>query len=171
MSLQGLAQAGAALGGQRNLVVLAVVGDPLAAPHLPADLDDLAGAAQRRVERHAVEALHHLRARRADAEPEPAVGDVVEPGGRHRHQRRGAGVDRDHAGTQLDPRRPGREEAELTDRVVGVGLGDQRDVDADLLEFDHLVDRIEEAAGVTEKDPCPHHRHTPTGCSGSVATA
>ena len=140
--LQRLAQTGAPVGGQRNLVVLAVIGHPFAAPHLPADLDDLAGAAQRRVERHAVEALHHLRSRRADAQPEAAVGDVVQPGGRHRQQRRGADVDRDHAGAQLDPGRLGRQEAELADRVVRVGLGDQRDVDADLLQLDDLVDGL-----------------------------
>ena len=143
--LQRFAQTGALFGGQGNLVVLALVGHPFAPPHLPADVDDLAGTAQRRVERHAVEALHHLRPGRADAQPEPAAGDVVEARGRHRQKRRGADVDRDDAGTEFDRRRLGRQEAELTDRVVGVGLGHQRDVDADLLQLDDLVDGLEKA--------------------------
>lgn len=86
------AQPGAAAGGQGRLIVLAVVVDVLAPPHLPADLDDLAGAAQRRVERYAVKSLDRLRAGGADAEPETSVGDVVDTGGGHRQQRRGAGV-------------------------------------------------------------------------------
>ena len=128
--MQRLAQAGAAVGGQRDLVVLPVVLHVLAAPHLAADLDDLAGAAHRRVERNAVEALHHLRSRRADAEAEAAVGHVVQAGRRHREQCRGADVDRHDAGAQFDGRRLGRQVAELADRVVRVGLGDEGDVDA-----------------------------------------
>ena len=46
--------------------------------------------------------------------------------------------------------------AELADRVVGIGLGHQRDVDADLLQLDDLVDGLEEAAGVAEEDSGPH---------------
>ncbi len=107
-------------------------------------------------------------------EPEPAVGDVVQPGGRHRHQRGRAGVDRHDAGAEFDPRGPGRQEAQLADRVEGVGLGDQRDVDADLLQFDDLVDRLEEAARVAEENARPHRLlHGPgihpTGWLGSRA--
>ena len=167
--LQRFAQAGALVGRQRNPVVLAVVGHPLATPHLPADLDDLAGAAQWRVERHTVEALHHLRARRADAQPEPAVRHVVQAGRRHRQQRGGADVDRHHAGAELDARRPRRKETQLADRVERVGLRHQGDVDADLFELDDLVDGLQEAVRVVQKDACPHGRFIlPTGWLASL---
>jgi hypothetical protein len=104
-----------------------------------------------------VKALHHLRARRADAQPEAAVGHVVKPGGRHRQQRWGADVDRHDARAQLDPRRLGRQIAQLADRVIRIRLGHQRDVDADLLQLDDVFDSLAKAAGVTQKDPSPHH--------------
>jgi hypothetical protein len=96
--LQRLAEARALPGGERQRVVLAVVGELLfALPHLAADVDDLAGPPERRVVGHTVEALDHLWSRRADAEDEPAVRHEVEPGGRHCHERRRAGVDRQDA--------------------------------------------------------------------------
>jgi hypothetical protein len=158
--LQRLAQTSARLRRQRDLVVLPVVLHPLAPPHLPAYLDHFSGTAQRRVERDAVKPLHHLWARRADAQSEPAVGDVIEPGRRHRQQRGSADEDRHHARAELDSRRPCRQEAELADRVVRVRLGYQRDVDAELLQFDDLVDGFEEAPGVVEKNPGAHRRHS-----------
>ena len=153
---QWLAEPGSAIGGQGHLVVLAVIGDLLAAPHLSADVHHLAGPAQGSVERHPVKALHHLRTRGADAEPESAVGHVVHARRRHRQQRGRPGVDRHHSGAQFDRRGLGGQIAELADRVIGVGLGDQRDVYADLLELDHLLGRFAKAAGVTEKGACPH---------------
>ena len=69
--LERLAQTAAPI--QRQLVVLALVGQRLAAPDHPADLDDLAGPADRRVIRHAVPALDHLRAGRPDPQREPAA--------------------------------------------------------------------------------------------------
>ena len=42
------------VGRQRDLIVLTGVLDPVPSPDLPADVDDLAGASQRRVERDAV---------------------------------------------------------------------------------------------------------------------
>ena len=144
--------------------MLAVELHVLAAPHLPADLDDFAGAAERSVERNAVETLNHLRPGRADAQPEAAVGHVVQPRGRHRQQRRGADVDGDDAGAELDPRRLRREIAQLADRVEGVGLRHQGDVDADLLQLDDLVDGFEKAAGVVQKDSGPHRSRHLSGC-------
>ena len=55
--LEGLAQSAAAvLGVERQGVVLALVLDPFAPPHLAADLHVLAGAPEREVVLHAVEA-------------------------------------------------------------------------------------------------------------------
>src|SRR5271166_2135618 len=66
--LEGFAQTRAAIRGQRDLIVLAAVLHPFPAPHLSADLHDLAGAAYRGVELDAVEPLDHLRSRSADPE-------------------------------------------------------------------------------------------------------
>jgi hypothetical protein len=73
--LERLAQTGTPLPVplQRQLVVLALVGQRLAAPDHPADLDDLAGPADWRVIRHAVPALDYLRAGRPDPQREPAA--------------------------------------------------------------------------------------------------
>ncbi len=57
--LEGLAESGAAVVGQR--VRLAIVGDLVAAPDLAADVDRVAGASHRLLERDAVPALDHLR--------------------------------------------------------------------------------------------------------------
>ena len=119
-------------------------------------MSDFAGAAQRRVELDAVETLHHLRAGGADTQPEAAVGYVVEPRGRHRQQRRGADIDRHDARAQLDGGCLGGKVAELAYRVVGIGLGDQRDVDAHRLQFNDVLDGLTEAAGVVQKDASAH---------------
>src|SRR6202012_1755086 len=79
--LQRLTQSRSAVLGQRDLVVLAVVVHALASPHLPADLHHLAGATDRRVKLDAVKALYDLRAGRADAQPKPPVGHVIQPRG------------------------------------------------------------------------------------------
>jgi hypothetical protein len=70
--LERLAEAGAAF-RERDRVVLPGELEPLAPPHLPADLDELPGTADRRIVGHAVPALDHLRARCAYAEREPAA--------------------------------------------------------------------------------------------------
>ena len=101
--LQRLAEAGALPWRQRRLERLALVVELLLAlPDHAAGLDVLLDPLHRLLVRHAVEALDHLRAAGAEAEDEPAVADVVAAGGRHRHQRRGAGVDVDDAGADLD---------------------------------------------------------------------
>src|ERR1700727_2786200 len=63
--LQWLFPSCSTLRGERQLIVLAVVFHPFPAPHLAADLHDLAGAPYRGVERDAVKPLHHLRPGRA----------------------------------------------------------------------------------------------------------
>lgn len=160
--VQGLAQPGATVGGQRQLVVLAVVVEVLAPPHLAADLDHLAGTPQRRVERHAVEAFHHLRSGGADSESEPAVGHIVDTGRGHGHQGRRASVDRDHPGAEFHGGGLRCQVAELADRVIGIRLGDQGDVDAHLLQIHDLVGCLFEAAGITQEDACPHRRSVAT---------
>ena len=82
MSLSALPSPVPSPGGQRDVVRRAVVGERrLAGPHVAADLDDLAGAGERAVVGHAVEALDHLRAR--GAEPEDGSG---RPRGRRRRR-------------------------------------------------------------------------------------
>ena len=124
------------------------MGDLLAAPHLSADLDDFAGATHRRVEWHAVEALHHLRTRRPDAQPEPAVGDVVQAGGRHRQQCGCPGVNRKDTRPEFDGGGLRGEIAQLADRIVGVRLGDQSEIDTLLLQHRDLLDAFAEAARI-----------------------
>ena len=154
---QRLAQPGTAIRRQGNLIIAALMGDFLSAPHLSADLNDLPGTAHRRVERHAVETLHHLWTRRPDTQPKAAITDVVQSGGRHRQQGRGAGVDREDAGSQFDGRGPRREITQLTHRVVGIGLGNQDDIDAVGLHDDDLLDRLLETAGVGQENPGAHN--------------
>src|SRR3984893_18416072 len=69
--LEGLPEPGPLARRQRERVVLPGIFEPLAPPHLPADLDDLPGPADRRVIRHGVAALDHLRPGRPDAQHEP----------------------------------------------------------------------------------------------------
>src|ERR1039457_6081695 len=62
--LEGLAEPGSLVRRQRDRVGLARVLQPLAAPHLPADLDDLPGTADRGVIGPALPALRHPWSRR-----------------------------------------------------------------------------------------------------------
>ena len=77
----------------------------LAAQALAQELDDLAGAAQRLVVGHAVEALDDLRAGGAEADDRAAAGDVVEAGRGLQQGAGGAGVDVEDAGADLDASR------------------------------------------------------------------
>ena len=154
--LERLAQAGALVGRQRDRVVAALVGQPLAAPDRTADLDDLPGPADRGVVRHAVPALDDLRPGRAEAEDEPPVGHVVQARGGHRGQRRGAGVQLQDARGDIDPLGLGRDVAELADRVEAVGLGHEHDVQPGLLEVGELGHRLGEPARVVKTHPDAH---------------
>ena len=159
--LEGLAEAGALPLGQRQLVVLAVVLDALAPPHLAADVDDLAGAAERRGVGHAVEALDDLRPGRADAEREPPAGDVVQARGGLRERGRRAGVDVEDAGGDLQPLGLGGDVAHLAHRVEAVRLRDVDDVEAGLLVVGQLLDGLLETSGVAERHPDAHRRPFP----------
>jgi hypothetical protein len=147
--LQRLAQAGAAVGGQRDRVQ-PVMFDPLPAPHRAADLDGLPGARHRLVVGHAVEALDHLRAGRAEPEQEPAVGQRVQPGGRHRGQRRGAAVDRQDPGADLHPLGARGEVAQQRHRVEAVGLGDPHRVEPGPLHRHHRLGVADRVGAVLE---------------------
>ena len=154
--LERLAEAGALIRGERELIVPAVVAEPLPAPHHPADLDQLAGPADGGVVGHAVPALDHLRAGRAEAEGEPAVRDVVQPGRGHRGQCRGARIQLENAGGQLEPLGLGRDIAELAHRVVAVGLRHEHDAETGLLVVGQLRDCLSEAPGVVDRHPDAH---------------
>ena len=151
--LERLAEPGALTCGKRHLHRLAVVLELLLAlPDHAAGLDVLLDAHHRLLVGHAVEAFDDLGSRGAEAEDEPAVADVVAAGSRHRHQRRGAGVDVEDAGADLDPVGLGRQVADLADGVEAVRLGDPDHVEAGLLELDHdLVDRLLELTGVVDR--------------------
>src|SRR4051812_10772176 len=137
--LQRLAQPGRILPLVRQRIELAVELDrPLAGPDLTQDLDVLARARQRLLERHAVPALDHLRPGHTQSKDEAAAGEVVHRQRRHRGHR---GLASGHLGDRgaepelrrlLTPprerrqavgavrlRRPDRVEAEL------LGLGDR----------------------------------------------
>ena len=93
--LEGLARAV----GQRQLVDLTVVDDPLATERHAQDLDVLARAAQLAGERLAVPALGDLGPGRPDPKQHPPAGDLVESRrGHRRHARRAA--------RDLEDRRP-----------------------------------------------------------------
>ena len=135
----GLAQAEALICRQRDVIAVAVVLDAIAAPHLTAHVDDLAGPTQRSVVRHAVEPLDHLRPRRAEAEHEPPAGQLVEPDRRHRDQRRRPRVDRQDARADLRPLGHRRQEPQRRHRVGRVRLAGPQVVDADRFEDPHLL--------------------------------
>ena len=129
-----LAQPRATL-GERQVVGDAVVLDLVAAPHLAADLDRVAGARDRLLEGHAVPALDHLRARRTEPEDEPAIGQRVERRRSLRDQRRAARVERDDARHQLDRRGLAGQVAERRHEVVAVDLRSPDQIDARRLEI------------------------------------
>jgi hypothetical protein len=68
----------------------------------------------------------------------------------------GVRVDREHARPELDRAGLGRQIAELTDRVVGIRLGHQHDVSADLLQLDDVIHGFLEAAGVVQRKSDSH---------------
>ena len=156
--LERLAESGALVGGQRDGVVLALVLQALAAPHLTADLDDFAGAGDRGVVGHAVEALDDLRAGGAQAEDEPAVGDVVEAGRGHRGQGGCPGVELQDARGQLNPFGAGGQVAQRAHRVERIRLGDKDNVQPGAFEVGHFGGDLLEAAGVIDAQSDPHVR-------------
>ena len=154
--LERLAQPGPPARWQRDRVVRAGVLQPLPPPHLPADLDDLPGPADRRVVGHPVPALDHLRTGGADAEREPAARHVVQARRGHRGQRRRPRVQLEDAGGDLQPLRPRRDEAELADRVEAVRLRHEHDVQPGLLVVGQLGHGLGEAARVVQGHPDAH---------------
>ncbi len=119
---QRLAQAGAA--AQRQLVVPAVVGDRLGPGDDRAqDLDVLPGPLQRARVGLAVPALDHLRVAGADADDDPALGQVVHGHGGHGQGGRRPGGELGDAGAQLDVRGPRAPPGQRGPGVAAVGLG------------------------------------------------
>lgn len=146
--LEWLAQATALPGWQRDPVVVALVLQALACPHLAADLQHLTGAADRRVVGHAVEALDNLRPRCAKTQDVAAAGDVVQPGCGHGRQRRRARIQLQDARGQLDPFGLGGEVAQRAHRVERVRLGHEHDVEPGPLEVGDLRGYLFETASV-----------------------
>src|SRR5664280_1923028 len=108
---------------QRQGVVLACVFDPVAAQRHPDDIDVLPGAAQRRVEAHPVPAFGHLRPGDADAQPEPAAGQRVQRGRRHRGQGGTATGNLEDGRADVDPLGLGCHPGQHGGRVRAVRLG------------------------------------------------
>ena len=137
--LERLAEPGALAGGERQVVVAAMVLEGrLSAPHVPADLDDLARPTERRGVGDAVEALDHLGPGRAEAEVEASVAERVDARGRHREERRGARVDGQDRRADLDALGEGGEVAHEARAVEAVGLGDPHEVEPRGLHLDDL---------------------------------
>ncbi len=136
--LARLAEPGAAL-GHRQVIGAALVGDLLAAPDLVADLDGVAGASERLLERHPVPALDHLRSGGPEAEHEPPVGQGVEGRCGLGDQGGAARVERDDAGHQLGGLGFRCEVAERGDQVVAVYLRAPQQVDTGRLEVAGLL--------------------------------
>ena len=132
--LEGLAQSGAPPLGQGHLVVGALVFEAVAPPHRSADLDDLAGASQRGVVGHAMEALDHLGPGSAQAQDEATPRQFVEANRRHGHQRRGARVERQDARPDLRLPGHGSQEPHGRDGVGRIGLARPQVLDAQVLE-------------------------------------
>ena len=154
--LERLAQAGALISWQRDGVVPALMHQPLAPPDAAADFDDLPGAPDRRVVRHPMPALDHLRARGPDAQHEPAPGHVVQAGRRHRGEGRRPGIELQDARGDLHPLGLRGEVAELADRIEAVSLGHEDDVEAGLLVIGQLGDGLGEVARVIQCHPDAH---------------
>ena len=132
--LERLAQPDAARPGVGVLVELALVVERLLACQDPTDdLDVLAGARQRLVRRPAVPALDHLRTRDAQAQDEPAVGQVVQGDRRHGRRCRGARCELHHRGAELDALGPGGQIGERGQRVGAPRLGGPDRGEAELL--------------------------------------
>jgi hypothetical protein len=163
--LQWLAQTCSLFGRERDLVVLALVLNLLATPHLAADVDDLAGTGDGCVVLDAVEALDHLGSRSSEAEHETPVGNVVEARGGHGSQGRRAGVDLKDSRRDLDRRGLGRQESELAHCVERVRLGYEDDVQPGFFELGHLGDRFIESPRVVNHGSDVHR------CSSQVRCA
>lgn len=148
--LQRLAELAALLLGQRH-VGDAVVVDGLAPPDAAAELDGLAGPAERPVVRLAVPALHDLRARGAQAEQGPAAGHGVEPGAGLGDEGGGAGVDVEDRRADLQAFGAGGEVAHEGGRVEAVRLGDPDGVESGGLELRDLVAGGARVARVVER--------------------
>ena len=129
------------------------------------DVDDLAGAAQRLVVGHAVEALDHLGPGGAEADHRAAAGDVVEAGRGLQQGARRAGVDVEDAGADLDGLGLRGEVAHQRRGVEAVRLGDPDRVEARLLQPGHLVGGLAGVPGVDER-----HRELHGSCRWDATT-
>jgi hypothetical protein len=136
--------------------VLALVLQVLTTPYLAADIDDFAGAGNRGVVGHAVEALDDLWARGAQAEREPAIGDVVEAGRGHRGQRGRSGVQLQDARGQLNPFCAGGQVPQRAHRVERIRLGDKDNVQPGAFEVGHFGGHLFEPAPVVDPQSDPH---------------
>ena len=145
--------------GQGHVVVAAVVLERgLAGPHLAADVDDLPGAPEGRVEGHPVPALDDLGPRGAEPEVEAALGQRVDPGRRHGDERGGPGEDGQDGRADLHRLGQGGQVAHLAGAVDAVGLGHPHQVQARLLHLGHLGGGLAEPAGVAEHRADLHRR-------------
>ena len=112
--------------------------DLLPAPHLTADLNNLAGAGQRSVVLDAMEALDDLWTGRADAHHETTTGNEIETGSCHRGEAGRTRVNLENARRQLDRRGLCSQVSQLTDGVKRVCLRDKRDIETRTFEVRDL---------------------------------
>ena len=153
--------------GQRQLVGLAGVGEPLARERLPQDLHVLARALELLAEALPVPALGHLRARRADAEQHAPARELVERG-------RGHGGHRRRAPRHLEDRRADPDALGLRGQpgehgggVGPVGLGGPDRVEPRRLRLPHQLELVggrHAEAPVADVQPEPHCKCPFAGC-------
>ena len=108
-------------------------------------------------------ALHHLRIRHPEAEPEPPTRERVESHRRHRGRRRRPAADLHDAGAHVDPRRPPGDPRGGRDRVRAIGLGGPHRIEAEPLGLEDLLHverhlRPGVAEGECESHGSPLHR-------------
>jgi hypothetical protein len=149
--LERLSQASAFAGCQGHRVVLSLVRERrLAPPHLAADLDDLARAAQGIVVGDAVETLDDLGARRAETEVESAIGERVDAGGGHGDQCGSPRVDRQDRRADLHRLGQGGKVAHERGTVETVRLGHPDQVETDFFHLHDVARGLFEASRVVE---------------------
>ena len=158
ISFSGLPRPVPCAGGSGSVIGAAVVGQRLAGPHLAADLDDLAGAQQRPVERHAVPAFDDLRPRAAEAEVEAPARQCVDRGGRLGDERRRPRVDREDAGHQLERGGLTGQVRERRHEIEAVDLARPHQIDPGGLEVSSLAGVADRIAVESERGGDLHNR-------------
>ena len=163
---QRLAEPGAV--ANRNVVVLAVMFEPLAAQHCAHDLDVLARLPERLPPLLPVPALYHLRPGRAEPEPEPSAREQVERRRGHGGVRRRAARDLHDRRAEADRRRQRTQPGERRDRIDPPRLRRPRRVVAQPFGLPRELDQLERTRSRLR---VPHREAQAHPCDATAMTA